>query len=332
MTLMSESKSIMINRTIRLKKVLQTQAAQAALWKIVSCTCFAAICGFVHALTRFSVPLPPGEVAFFQTGLAAFFLWIFAVCRASKGSKGVTFTLEQPLLTLARAFCLAIGVSLWFTALKYLPLADIAAFKLLSPLIVILGACLFLKERLSPQRLFALSACLIGAGLLFQKEFSKGWQGDAPQASWAILLPLVALVAYAASNLLAKRLLKKDNPQNVTFSLLVLSTPLLGFFAAFDWVTPSLFHVPFLATMGVLSGLAYYALNKALHYGDLTYLMPFGLTRFVASALIACGIFGESLSLPLLSGALLIMLISFWLVRTEAKQELSTSLSFASKA
>lgn len=303
------------------KTVLQTHATQAALWKVLSCSCFAVISGLVHTLARFSEKLPPCEIAFFQTGLAAFFLWLFWFGRLSKVN---SLTLHQPLLAFARACCLAIGVSLWFTALKYLPLADIAAFKLLSPLIVMVSARLFLKEPLSVSRLFALGGCLIGAAILFQKEFSKGWQGDAHGASWAIFLPFVALVAYAASTLLAKRLLKKDNPQKVTFSLLILATPLLGLFASFEWITPSLSHLPFLGAMGFLSGIAYYSLNKALEYADITYLMPFGLTRFVVSTLLAYIVFGETLGLPVLSGAVLIVLTSFWLLRTEAKKELTS--------
>lgn len=309
--------------------VLQTHAAQAALWKVLSCTCFAVISGLVHVLTRFPEKLPPCEIAFFQTGLAALFLWLFWFWRSPEK---ISLALEQSYLAYARAFCLAAGTTLWFTALKYLPLADIAAFKLLSPLIVILGACLFLKERLSPQRLLVLGGCLVGAGFLFQKEFAKGWQGDTHTASWAIFLPLLALLAFATSSLLAKRLLKKDSPQKVTFSLLILTTPLLGLFSSLDWVTPSASHFFLLFLMGILSSVAYYTFNKALELADLTYLMPFGLTRFIVSTFISCVIFGESLSIPLLGGAIIIVWLSFWLLRSEARQELSFSSSQAIKS
>ncbi|MEM7378035.1 MAG: DMT family transporter, partial [Pseudomonadota bacterium] len=86
------------------------------------------------------------------------------------------------------------GVLLWFFAISRLPLADITALSFTSPLYVLLGAWLFLGERLTGVRIASVMIGLVGVMLILR----PGWV-PIGAASVAMLL---AAPLFAVSKLL----------------------------------------------------------------------------------------------------------------------------------
>ena len=79
----------------------------------------------------------------------------------------------------------------------------------------------------------------------------------------------------------------------MTFSLLILMVPFSLFPALMNWVTPSLYHWPWLIALGILSTGANYCLTKSLSIGEVSFVMPFGFSKILFSALVGYLAFGE---------------------------------------
>ncbi|MGL5784292.1 MAG: DMT family transporter [Alphaproteobacteria bacterium] len=291
------------------------QKKQALGWKVLSYACFAGIAALVRHLSTFGEdPLSPFELAFFELFLGAIFLG--AVGFSSLKSARPIFS--SPL-ALTRAFFASIGIGLWCVSLKYIPLATLSVFKLLSPLLTVFAAHLFLKEPVKRKRFTAFGLCLAGICLLFYQHFQAVWNENffgLTHRGYAFI-PLLALGALSASHLMAKQVLKQVESWDATFSMLVWGSLFLSIPTVLMGTFPTGDQLPWLVFLGLLSGLAYYALNRALELADITYLMPLSIVRFVFGALLGYVSFDETVSPILILAVGGMMLMTVWFLRYE---------------
>ncbi|MGL5720413.1 MAG: DMT family transporter [Alphaproteobacteria bacterium] len=291
------------------------QKKQALGWKVLSYACFAGIAALIrHLSTHGEDPLSPFELAFFELCFGAIFLGVAGF----SSLKSARFILSSPL-ALTRAFFASIGIGLWCVSLKYIPFATLSVFKLLSPLLTVFAAHLFLKEHLKNGRLIALGLCLAGTCLLFFKHFQTVWSGNSFDLSygWYTFVPLIALGALSASHLMAKQVLKQVESWAATLSMLVWGSLFLSIPTVLLGTFPTWNQLPWLGFLGLLSGFAYYALNRALQLADISYLMPLSIVRFVFGSLLGYVCFGETVSPVLVLAVGGIMLMTVWFLRYE---------------
>jgi drug/metabolite transporter (DMT)-like permease len=289
---------------------------QALAWKVLSYACFAVIAALIRHLSTLSdAPLPPFELAFFELAFGAILLGALGWAASERGAPWRRPIPHTPL-ALGRALFASIGIGLWCVSLKYIPLPTLSLFKLLSPLLTVFAARVFLKETLNYGRLMALGLCLGGTCLLFFQHFQTVWKDVfyGLDNGWGALIPLLALGALSASHLMAKQLLRQvDSSLDATLSLLCWGSLFLLVPTVLTGVLPTWNHLPWLGLLGLLSGTAYYALNCALQLADISYLMPLSIVRFVFGSLLGYLCFGEVLQ-PVLAvavGGLVLLTIGF---------------------
>lgn len=293
-------------------------AIQGAIFKVLSCLSFSGINGVVRYFTLTAkeaglAPIPAPELAFFETlfGLLFILPWILSTGKTA-------FKMTNPQLYVARAFAASMGLILWFTALSKMPIVQVVAFKYTSPFFIILGARFFLGEKCSWARGLAIGTALVGALLITGHELFDGSK-DLMAMSLLILCPFGATACYAASAVLAKKQVKNDSPQTVVLYLFLLSLPILGTAAAFQWVTPLSWQWPYILLMGGFLAIAYIFLQHAYVIADITFLIPMSFTRLVAGAAIGMIFFNE---LPILwtwVGSFFILIATVSLCNHEVK-------------
>jgi drug/metabolite transporter (DMT)-like permease len=88
--------------------------------------------------------------------------------------------------------------SLFFLSLAHIGLAEATAIADISPVLITLGAALFLGERLGTRRLAGVVVALIGALIVIRP--------GAGVFSWWALLPMACAVSYAANALLTRKI------------------------------------------------------------------------------------------------------------------------------
>jgi drug/metabolite transporter (DMT)-like permease len=297
---------------------LSDPAIRGALFKVCSCLCFSGINGIVRYFTLSAkeanfTPLPPTELAFFETFFGFLFIlpWVLSTGKAA-------FRITSPHLYVARAFASSMGIILWFTALSKMPIVQVVAFKYCGPLFTILGAKIFLGEKCGWARAGAIGTAIFGALLITGHELFEG-QADLLDIGLLALFPMGASACYVASAVLAKKQVKNDAPQTVILYLFLLSLPILGTAAFYQWVPPFHWHWPYLIAMGGLLAAAYIFLQHAYVIADITYLVPMSFTRLIAGALIGMFFFNEWPVIWTWLGSFLILIATVSLCKHEVQ-------------
>lgn len=293
-------------------------AVQGAIFKVCSCLCFSAINGFVRYFTLTAketglTPLPATELAFFETFFGLLFIlpWILSTGKSA-------FKITKPVLYIARAFAASMGIILWFTALSKMPIVQVVAFKYTAPIFSILGAKFFLGEKCGWARAIAIGTAFAGALMITGHELFDG-EADWAEIGLLILFPLGATACYATSAILGKHQVKNDSPQTVCLYLFLLSLPILGSVAFFQWVTPQAWQWPLLIIMGGFLATAYIFLQNAYVIADITYLIPMSFTRLVAGAALGMVFFNEWPTIWTGLGTFFILLATVSLCKNEVK-------------
>lgn len=274
---------------------------RGAFWKIFSFLCFSAINGIVRYLFQESEsiglsPLPAYEVALFQNLFGLLFLAPWLLQREALSLKS-----HLPALQLLRVLLAAAGVVLWYVTLTYMPLARAVALMFLGPLITALGARFLLGEKIGQERALAIVVGFLGGWLLSEPTF------DAEGFTVILLLPFLAAACLSGATLVIRRLAAVDTPQLTTAYLLLFMTPLLAVPTLFYGIVPESWQWPWLFIMGALAAAAHLSLTKAYNAAEVSYLIPYGMTKWGASALIGLCAFGEVPSVTTCIGAFILM-------------------------
>ena len=242
------------------------------------------------------MPLPAFEVAFFQNlfGLVFLLPWIF---QNGLGSLKTHF----PLLQTFRIFLSAIGIVLWYTSLAHMQLAQAVGLMFLGPLITAIGARIFLKESIGKERGLAILIGFVGGGIISKTTLSFGvW-------NFVAILPILAAICFSGATLMIRRLTVEDSPQLIATYLLFFMAPLLLIPTLFYGHLPEAWQWPWLLMMGGLAASAHLCLNKAYSSAEVSYLIPYGFTKWFASTLIGVAAFAEIPSLGMCFGAFVLM-------------------------
>lgn len=287
---------------------------RGAVWKISSFLCFSAINGIVRYLAQAAEAagqqaLPSYEVAFFQNLFGLIFLvpWIINNGPSSLKTK-------QPVLQVARIGLSAIGVVLWYTSLAHMQIAQAVTLMFLGPLITAVGARVFLKESIGSDRGLAILIGFVGGALVSKTTFNPG------VFSMMALLPILAATCFSGATLMIRRLTQDDSPQLVVTYLLVFMAPALLIPTLMDGIFPQMWMWPWLVTMGGLAAGAHLCLSKAYASAEVSYLIPYGFTKWFASALIGLAAFNEIPSTLTCIGAFVLMIAIVFLSYGDVKR------------
>ena len=278
---------------------------KGALFMIAAGIAFA----LANALTQivtFHLGFKPQSDTFWQYAIALVLAFPFVWREGLAG-----FRTDHPVLHVLRVIVSAFGVQAFVMALANgVPIWQVIALVMTSPFFVMLGAFLFLGERVGPNRWGAAALGFAGAMVLL-----RPWdQGFSPAA----LYPLAAALLWAAASLLTKRLTRTERPQTVTLWLLALLTPInagLSVHAGFEWPTGTILLA--LLAGGVLMLAAQHLLTLAYASADAAFVQPFDDLKLLSNILVGWLIFGYLPEGTLWLGVAMILAASSWLLWSE---------------
>lgn len=268
-------------------------AWQGAFWKIASCACFAGINGVVRYLSGGGgaltlEALPVNVLMFFQNVFGTLFLlpWILKMGFGN-------LTTRHPGLHFIRVVTAVAGVYLFYLTLKVMPIAEGVALTFTGPILTVIGASFFLQEKIDAGRLLAILLSLTGAFVISRPDLAFSGN-EAHPVGLAALLPLSSALALTFNKLLTRKLAGLgESPIALATYLLLLMAPVSLLPAVYEWVTPSLNHWPWLIMLGALAAAAHLSFAKAYKLAEVTFLTPFGFSKFFLSALVGYLAFAE---------------------------------------
>jgi drug/metabolite transporter (DMT)-like permease len=185
-----------------------------------------------------------------------------------------------------RGLLLAMASMLFVSALKYLPLAESTAIAFLGPLIVTLMSVVVLKEKIELARWIAV-LCGFAGVLTIIRPGSNVF-------SWAVFLPVGNAFAFAAYQLLTRRLAGLESPYTSIFYSGLIGTLLLTAALPYSWVPPQNgLHAAAFVILGMLGGLGHLILIKAYDHAPASRLAPFGYSQLIWVMTIGFFAFGD---------------------------------------
>ncbi|MEB3701950.1 DMT family transporter [Candidatus Bealeia paramacronuclearis] len=289
---------------------------RGAFWKVLSFVSFSGINGIVRYLSQSSVgePLPPYEVAFFQNLFGLIFLvpWIL-----KNGPKSLKT--QRPGIHASRIALSALGIILWYSALAFMPLSQAVGLMFLGPLLTALGAGFFLRERIGIERGIAIAIGFLG-GALISHGLSLSLGLDTFYKDINILLPISAAACFSGATLMVRTLGQHDSSQLIVTYLLLFIAPLLLIPTLWGGFWPESWQWPWLLFMGGLAALAHLSLSNAYKAAEVSYLIPYGFTKWFASSLIGYLVFSEIPGFWTVAGAFIIMGAIVFLSHIELKR------------
>ncbi|SDE48757.1 DMT family transporter [Rhodobacter capsulatus] len=220
----------------------------------------------------------------------------------------VTLLFRGKLLTLVRSHqpglqflrgCFQMGtVALFFIAIRYIGLADAAALGALSPVLITLGAALFLGEKLGAGRIIGIVAAFTGALIVLRP--------GAGVMHPAAILALLACFTYAGGALLTRVVRFDSTATSVLWSAMV-GTGLSSLALPFFWQEVAPIDLPLFLAVGALGAVGQAALIVAFRKAEAGSIAPFGYSDLIFSGLWGWAFFAQLPDLYTVIGALVIV-------------------------
>ena len=206
-------------------------------------------------------------------------------------------------LHLFRAFLKILALTSFFLAFKSVSLSDVVSISFITPLLIILGSIMFLKETPTKKHIIFSFIGFIGILIILKPGFSS-----IPDALyWA----LIGAILSACIQLILKKMSNKDKPNTLTAWNLLCTVPLAFIPALFFWTTLSFEMFILLTIQGLIGVLNMLFITKAMSMVDISYLAPFDFLRLPIISTLAFVFFDEIPSASTLLGALIIFFSSF---------------------
>ncbi len=226
-----------------------------------------------------------------------------------------TLRTRYPLLQGLRALLLLGATSFFFFALARIGLAEATAIMDISPVMITLGAALFLGEKFGPRRAFGVCAALAGALIIIRP-------GSGVFSPYAVL-PLAAAVCYSGYTLATRFVGASESVWTSLFYTGALGTVVLSLVVPFVWVTPSLADAGLMVAVGLVGGLGQLMMIRALSLAEASLLAPFVYTGLMFATLWGALFYGEFPdALTLLGGFVIVAAgLYVWLRETQPQQK-----------
>lgn len=177
---------------------------------------------------------------------------------------------RYPVLQFLRSLLLMSATAFFFTGISLIPLTDAAALMSTNPVLITLGAALFLGEPLGMRRIAGIAVALAGAMIVMR----PGTDVFSPSA----LFPLAAAVCYSGYALLTRRVGADEDVWTSLFYTGLVGTVILSIAVPFRWTSPDLGGLGLMAAIALAGTIGQLALIRAFSQGEAAMLAPYSYT------------------------------------------------------
>lgn len=235
---------------------------------------------------------------------------VFAVTARLQGDILFTADLLKAPVVLRNIGDVAGGM-LFVTALTLMPLSNVSAILQATPLMVTLGAAVFLKEPVGWRRWAAILVGFTGV-LIIIRPGMEGFNA-------ASILALIGVVGLSVRDLATRRVDVNISTAVISAAaFLALAVPsfiLMQFQGGWQPVEGATFW--YLTTACIVVPVSYYAITLALRIGEMGAIAPFRYSRLVFAMLIGYFVLGERPDFLMLAGSALVIASGIYAIYRE---------------
>ncbi len=284
---------------------------------VIAMGCFAIEDAMIKVLLR---EMPVGQIlAFICLGASlAFIMWFLA--------KGIPLWQREYLnkMVLARSTCDVVGSILFATSLSLIPLTTASAVIQATPLVVTMGAALFLGQQVGWKRWLAIIIGFIGV-LVIIRPGMEGFNS-------ATLLAVGGMFGLAIRDLITRSLtVSLSGPQLAihTFSMIFPAGLLICYIQGQSLIMPNGFQWLLLAGCVGIGIAAYLALVGATRYGNAGIISSFRYSRMLFALILGFIFFDEIPDTATIIGATIVIASGLFTLLREARLRRASTLGAA---
>lgn len=196
-----------------------------------------------------------------------------------------TFRSRNLKLQLLRGGLLLATNFLFYTGLRFIPLAESSAISFVGPLMVTALAVPFLGERVGMRRWASVLVGFAGALIIIRPGLGI--------IDWAALFPLGAAACFAVTAIVTRKLGGLDAvPTTLVFTTFV-GAALASTVAPFFWKPPTASALALMVCIGLVGVIAHFAVIKAFVAAPATTVAPYNYTTIVWATFFGFVVFGD---------------------------------------
>lgn len=207
-----------------------------------------------------------------------------------------------------------IGTVGFVTAIALTPISSASAILQATPLMVTLGAALFLSEPVGWRRWSAILVGFCGVLLIIR----PGMDAFDPLSLFAVL-GVLGLAMRDLATRTVPRAISSFQLSFLAFLTLIPAAGVLSLFSVRGVVSPSPGLWALIVVSIFMAVLAYYAIVAAMRVGEVSFVTPFRYSRMIFALFVGVLVFEESPDLPMLIGAAIIIGSGVYTVLRESK-------------
>lgn len=288
------------------EKRSMTEQNRAILLMIAAIFCFSVMDATVKALAP-NVGVLPALWARYAGQMLLVFLLVLPRLKTVVQTR-------YPVLQFLRSILLMGATAFFFTGLSLIPLSDAAALMSTNPVLITLGAAIFLGEKLGVRRIAGIAAAMIGALIIIR----PGSDVFSPAA----LFPLGAAVCYSAYALLTRRVGADEDVWTSLFYTGFVGTVLLSLLVPFQWQPPSGTDIGLMVIVAIAGTTGQLALIQAFTKGEAAMLAPYSYTGLAFAAVWSVILFSEFPDFWTIVGSLVIAAAGLYVWYRETRQKI----------
>jgi drug/metabolite transporter (DMT)-like permease len=257
--------------------------------------------------------IPLGEIVFCRGLFALIPIVLFFGWRGQLSGALRTSRLSAHLV---RGSFSVIGTFCTFGALARLPIADVTAIAFIAPLITVVFAAIFLKEKVHVYRWSAVAVGFSGVILMLSPYFHNHAALDTAMTIGLVLALMNAFTAGGAT-IQIRRLTSTETSASIVviMTLIVMAASLVT--APFGWRMPTGWELTLLIGIGIFGGLGQMLFTESYRYAPASFLAPFDYTAMLWAFLLGFWMFGEVPTIYVVIGAIIVAAAGIFVILRE---------------
>ena len=222
---------------------------------------------------------------------------------------------KYPKLQFLRSVALMMATTLFFFAFSRLGLAEASAIFNISPVLITLGAFLFLREQIGPRRVIGILVSLLGALIIIRP-------GSGVFTIYAIL-PLGAAIFYSTYSLATRFVGTDESPWTSLFYSAIFGAICYSIYIVFHWNPMSNNALLLTIIIGLFGTAGHICLIRALTLGEASLVAPFIYTNLLFTTIWGFVLFGNFPDFWTIVGAVIIVAAGIYVwVRDRAVRQI----------
>ena len=249
------------------------------------------------------------QVILARNGIGALAVLVFVLL---SGSGFACLMPRRPLLLALRTLVNLGAAFLFFTGLRYLPLADAFAIAFAAPLFITALSMPVLGERVGLRRWAAVVAGFLGVLVVVQ----PGTESFRVEA----LLPLGAALCYALAMLIGRKMTRDMSTAAITF------WPCLGLAAItlvmmpFQWQTPTLTDGALFVFMGIIGTGGMALITQGYRYAPAAVIAPFDYSVLIWGVILGWAVWQDIPAPNVWAGAAILVASGLYILHRETRK------------